>query len=198
MPVLHTTVPGFADPVLDSQSAFRNILDAMARPGRIVTLAQDIETPDGLASAAASVCLCLFDQGTSVWLDPAVATPENEAFLKFHTGCTMTDTPQSANFAVCSGDNPQLDWGSFSLGSPEYPDRSTTILVQAKSLSEDNGIRMSGPGIETDVQLNVGGVTAEFWQTVRENNALFPLGVDFILVSEDKIVGLPRSTRVEG
>ncbi len=46
--------PGFADPGSGSQRVFRVILDAMARPGRLGTIAEDLDPPAPLTIGAAA------------------------------------------------------------------------------------------------------------------------------------------------
>src|SRR5262245_39312327 len=59
---------GLAEPVLGSQQIFRAVLDAMAHPGRIVSVPPPLDTPAPLWSATASMCLTLVDGETPVWL----------------------------------------------------------------------------------------------------------------------------------
>jgi len=72
-----TLLAGFSDTTLDSQRAFRAALDALSRPGRIVTMPDLL--PDGapvpLMPATAALALALFDYETPVWLDEAADTP---------------------------------------------------------------------------------------------------------------------------
>lgn len=192
-----TPIPGLSDPVFDSQAIFRAVLDAMARPGRIVAMPRGIDAPDGLAPAAAQTCLCLLDQTMSVWLDDVVRTPAAETYLRFHTGCDIAEDPAQANFALLSGNGRIADIGLFNPGTPEYPDRSTTVILQIDGLIEGSGTRLTGPGIESERRLDVREAPAGLWRTVAANNSLFPLGIDFLFVSGNRMAGLPRSVQVE-
>ncbi|MEX2618274.1 MAG: phosphonate C-P lyase system protein PhnH [Alphaproteobacteria bacterium] len=193
---LHTPLPGLADPVFDSQSIFRTVLQALSRPGRIYRMPVDLPAPEGLAGAG--ICLCLLDRDTSLWLDAPLRTPAIESFLRFHTGCTITGDPETAGFAIMASLPDRAEIARFNAGTPEYPDRSTTIIVQTEGLRDDRGARLSGPGIEREHRLDVAGAAPAFWAAVRASNAQFPLGVDFLFVAGDRLAGLPRSILVEG
>ena len=58
---MNTLTPGFADPVLDAQAAFRAVLEAMSRPGRVVVAGSALRPPAPLCPAAAAVLLALAD-----------------------------------------------------------------------------------------------------------------------------------------
>lgn len=194
---LSTALPGFADPVFDSQSVFRTILDALARPGRIASMPCDpLTTPDGLNPAAASICLCLLDPSTCLWLDSGVGNSEIQAFLKFHSGCSIVSDPQAASFAILSDIARISDVHTFNQGTPEYPDRSTTVIVQVDDLAEGTGTTLTGPGIERERRLDVAGFTDEGWRTLAMNNAQYPLGVDILFAADTRLAGLPRSVRI--
>jgi alpha-D-ribose 1-methylphosphonate 5-triphosphate synthase subunit PhnH len=44
----------------------------------------------------------------------------------------------------------------------------------------------------------VEGLAPAFWQALRRNHAMFPRGVDLILVAGTEILALPRTTFLEG
>ncbi len=58
--------PAFAEPGLESQSAFRAVMTAMSRPGLVQELRHDLSPPAPLSAGAATVALTLFDYETPV------------------------------------------------------------------------------------------------------------------------------------
>ena len=69
---LQNLAPGFHDPQLDAQRVFRQLLQAMARPGQIVPIDRLPEAPKPLSGGAAALALTLFDLDTPIWLDEAL------------------------------------------------------------------------------------------------------------------------------
>jgi alpha-D-ribose 1-methylphosphonate 5-triphosphate synthase subunit PhnH len=187
--------PSFTDPVLDSQRAFRAVLDAMAHPGRIVT-ATAPGAPPPLGSAAAAVCLTLLDFDTPLWLDAAAANAGVVDYLRFHCGMALVEAPGTARFVLIADATriPSLD--DLEAGTDERPDLSATVVLQVARLSRGRGPRLTGPGIESEARLEVAGAP-QLWAMASANAARFPRGVDFILCAGDRLAALPRTTRVE-
>ena len=52
---LSRIAPGFADPVRDSQAVFREVMESVARPGRVAQLGFAAAAPHGLSRAAGAV-----------------------------------------------------------------------------------------------------------------------------------------------
>ena len=179
---------GFADAPVESARAFRACLSALARPGRIQTVA-GARPPGPMSVAAGSVLLTLADATTPLYLAPSHDTPEVRGWIAFHTGAPMAEAAAAA-FALGT-------WAAlapvsrFSVGTPDYPDRAATLIVETAALSPPD-VRLTGPGIETEATARL----PEREAFVR-NCARFPLGFDCILTSGDRILGLPRSTHVE-
>lgn len=188
---------GLPDPVYDSQAVFRSVLAAFSRPGRISFIAVDIEQPSGLHTASAAIALSLFDLSTPYCIDPAIGTDAAIDFIGFHSGARPTDEPKMATFAITGGVGNAVSWDSFAIGTPDYPDRSTTIIVQVDNLKEGGPVALTGPGIQTEHRIQVDGVDAGFWSARQQNAQLYPLGTDIVLVSGARILCLPRTTRVE-
>ena len=189
---------GFADPVLDSQRVFRGVLDAMAEPGRVITLDAPPSAPSRLHPATVAIALALLDFETPVWLDAAAGTPEAVAHLRFHCGCPIVADPARARFAIIGDPDAMPEIAVFDAGSDEYPDRSATLIVQAGTLRAGRGCRLTGPGIVTEARLEVGGLSGRFWEALRGNHARFPRGVDVLLAAGPSLAALPRTTWVEG
>ena len=191
-------LPGFADPVFGAQRLFRVVLDAMSHPGRIVEIGGLPDAPAPLTPTAAAVCLTLADFDTPLWIDDRSAGAEAaRRHLRFHCGCPLPETHETAAFAVVTDPENLPPLASFALGSDEYPDRSATIVLQVDRLADQAGVMLSGPGIEDNAAFDAGPLLPGFWDQVKANRALFPRGVDLIFAAADRIAALPRSSRVE-
>jgi alpha-D-ribose 1-methylphosphonate 5-triphosphate synthase subunit PhnH len=189
--------PGFADKVLSAQSTFRSVMEAMARPGTVQRVAASVGTPTGVARGTAAIALTLFDHDTPIWLDPMLAqTSEITRWLKFHTSAPVVVDSSIASFALIAdaGALPGLD--RFSFGTNEYPDRSTTLVIQVESLAQGPAYRLRGPGIEDATVLQATVRPPDLFERLAVNAALFPRGIDVLLVCDDLIVALPRTTRI--
>src|SRR5215813_1946198 len=121
---------GFVDPVLGSQRVFRRVLEAMAHPGRIVTLDALLDTPASFAPASAAVCLTLLDFETPLWLDDAARAPEAMEWLRFHCGVPLVDQPEAARFALVLAPATMPENDEFDAGTDAMPDRSATLILQ--------------------------------------------------------------------
>lgn len=179
---------GFADPPVQAAQAFRATLSALARPGRIEALGGAV-APAPVSAAAATLLLTLCDAETPLFLAPGHDSAALRDWVAFHIGAPVVGRSE-AMFALGS-------WaalgplGRYAIGTPEFPDRSTTLIVELDHLAAE-GAHLTGPGIETEARLSL-PETAAF----RANRALFPLGLDFFFTAGTRLAALPRSTRVE-
>ena len=150
---------GFADPALDAQATFRCLLEALAHPGRVVKVPRGLPAPPApLLAPAYAVALTLLDFETPLWLDPALATPEVIDTLRLQCGCPIVPR-RDARFALLTGTGAPL--AAFDQGTPEYPDRSATLIWQVDALADDRGACLSGPGIQTSTLLQLEPVGPE-------------------------------------
>lgn len=179
---------GFANAPVEAARAFRTVLDAMARPGRIAAIS-GATPPAALSRAAGAVLLTLADPLTPVHLAGGCDDPAVIDWIRFHTGAPIAPR-EAAAFAVGSWQSlAPLD--AYPIGTAEYPDRSATLIVECATLSTC-GAQLSGPGIKGTTGLAVPDLKA-----LQRNAALYPLGLDFIFCAGDRLAALPRTTRVE-
>jgi len=187
---------GFLSPALASQQVFRAALDAFARPGRIARVEAAAEGPPELHAATCALALALLDQDTRLWLSPSLRTGSTANYLRFHTGCVLVAEAGLADFALAAAaELPPLE--AFGCGSEDYPDRSSTVVIQVGSLREGEGWKLSGPGIKATARLAAGGLRGEFPGEWAQNRRLFPRGVDVFLACDGELCGLPRTTHIE-
>jgi len=187
----------YADPVFDSQAVFRNLMSAVAYPGRPVVLDRTVETPAPLNVATTALCLALADFETPLWLDRRSATDEAIRHLRFHCGTPFASDPAHARFAVIADPLAMPRLGAFHQGDVEYPDRSTTLVIQVPSLTDGPRTVWSGPGIREPAVVQVAGLPEWFWSDWDLEREIYPLGVDVFFTCENAILGLPRTIRVE-
>ena len=188
---------GFADKVLSAQSTFRSVMDATARPGSIQRIASAAGAPPAMMRGSAAIALTLFDHDTPIWLDPKMsATPDVGKWLKFHTSAPVVPDSTTASFALVGDPQnlPALD--RFAFGSTEYPDRSTTLILQVESLTDGPAVELRGPGIDGAATLRALTEPRDLFERLAINATLFPRGIDVVLVHEDCIVAIPRTTRL--
>lgn len=187
---------GFADKVLSAQSTFRSVMNAMARPGSVQLVSAAAGTPGPMMHGTAAITLTLFDHDTPVWLDSAMsATSDVAKWLKFHTSAPVIADTSVCSFAVIGDARnlPPLD--RFALGSNEYPDRSTTLILQVDSLTSGPAWELTGPGIDGAAVLQA-TIGANLFEQLAVNATLFPRGVDVVLVHDDAVIAIPRTTRL--
>ncbi|WP_275198323.1 phosphonate C-P lyase system protein PhnH [Bradyrhizobium sp. CSA207] len=189
--------PGFVDKVLSAQSTFRSVMDAMARPGSVQRIVPMAGAPAMMMRGTAAIALTLFDHDTPIWLDARMTESSDVVkWLKFHTGAPVVQDCSIASFALISDGAALPALERFALGSNEYPDRSTTLIVQVDSLAAGRGFELRGPGIDSVATLQAAIRPADLFERLRVNEALFPRGIDVVLVADDAVVAIPRTTRV--
>ncbi|WP_368744783.1 phosphonate C-P lyase system protein PhnH [Desertibaculum subflavum] len=191
------TLSGFAEPPRDSQVTFRAMLAAIAEPGLVQRVELALDAPAPLGRALASACLTLLDFETPVWLAPGIGKAAGD-WIAFHTGAPLATDPAAAAFAVLAEGDDLLPLDRFALGSDESPELGASLLVQVRGVAADAGAVWFGPGIETTRRVAVDGIDARFWPARAALAPLFPRGLDIFFCAGDRVVALPRTTKVEG
>jgi alpha-D-ribose 1-methylphosphonate 5-triphosphate synthase subunit PhnH len=179
----------------EAQAAFRALMDALARPGEIRRI-PGVSAPSPLLPATAAILRSLADYETPVWLDARFAEESAAAdWIRFHTGAPLAREAEQAVFAVVADAQDMPSFTAFAQGSAEYPDRSTTIIVQMDSFAGET-FTLAGPGIKTERIVTVGALPHDFPERWAANRALFPRGIDLVLVAGEQVVAFPRTVNV--
>src|SRR6202140_952190 len=188
---------GFAHKGLSGKSTFRSVMDAMARPGSVQRIVAASGAPAAMMRGTAAIALTLFDHDTPVWLDPLMSeTSEVTKWLKFHSGAPVIADSSICSFALIGDARALPGLDRFAFGSSEYPDRSTTLILQVESVTQGSVLELRGPGIDGVAMLQATIQPTDLFERLAINAALFPRGIDVVLVHDDAIVAIPRTTRL--
>ncbi len=183
---------------LETQHVFRTIMRAMANPGAIHRLGDFASTPgtDGVQLLADT----LLDQEVTFCVIGDHRASELEDRLYERTKSRITDLSLADFIIVTGGGKGRLL--AANRGTPEYPDRGSTVLFGVDSLIEgspsDFSVHLSGPGIPGERYVKIHGIAPDMIRHLRELNSEYPLGVDSIFVdNKDCITCIPRSSQIK-
>jgi alpha-D-ribose 1-methylphosphonate 5-triphosphate synthase subunit PhnH len=98
-------------------------------------------------------------------------------------------------FAALASEAQVAALAALRVGTLPYPDEAATLFAPAR-IGSGQALRLSGPGVNGTVTIEIGDVDASFWR-VRAKAIRYPLGWDLYLVDGDRLVGIPRSTKIE-
>ncbi|CAN5251075.1 phosphonate C-P lyase system protein PhnH [soil metagenome] len=185
----------------ESQQAFRALLDALARPGRVVALPTSLtdRMPPAIVPAAAladvEVAVAVLSGPDDSWADAVLHA----------TGARATP-PALAQMVVCRRAPAPAELAVLERGDAASPERGTRVSIACRSLRAPEGGRaagsglaltLRGPGVEGTAHVVVDGLHPDVLQALVDANRSFPAGIDTWLVADDgSVVGLPRSTSV--
>ncbi|NEO53425.1 MAG: phosphonate C-P lyase system protein PhnH [Okeania sp. SIO3B5] len=189
-----TKLPGLPDIVHDSQRTFLNLLNALSYPGKQQQIDAKLTPPSDLNIACAAACLTMLDLETKVWLSSDFHQ-DVKAWLLFHTGCHFTENSQIADFAVIKNIQTIPNLSNFHHGTAEEPENSTTLFVQGTNLESGDKVILTGPGILKETSISIPKLPEFFWSEWEVNFNNYPLGVDIFFFVQNKVIGLPRTTK---
>ncbi len=188
---------GFSDTSRQSNEIFRTVMNALSHPGRIFELDTELACPPAVNHTATAILMALADYETPIWFAPDIASNQLTSHFSFHTGCTISPTASDAAFAVASISSNFSFINELSLGTSENPHLSATLILMIDGFADAEGLKLTGPGIKDQAYVNPERLPDEVISMITQNAKLFPLGIDLLLASDDQLVGIPRSTKLE-
>lgn len=195
---------GLTDAARSAQQVFRVMVDVLSRPGTVLPLPIAPDAPLPLTPELAAMALALADAEAPLWLDAPLAASEQVArYLRFHTGARIVADPSQAAFALVSDALSMPELQAFAQGTPDYPDRSTTLIVAVDRLAPApvgarGALTLEGPGIRERTALAAEPLPPGIRAQLAANRARYPRGVDCFFASGGHVAAIPRSTTILG
>jgi alpha-D-ribose 1-methylphosphonate 5-triphosphate synthase subunit PhnH len=217
-----TTKESSFNPVFDSQSAFRALLDAISRPGTIAELPRPAyaATPVGLNPHVLTVVSTLCDNRASLALVPPSCANLGDwhRYFAFNISSAIV-TLTAADYVVLAGAYCPAGFSKIATGDPEFPEDGSTAIIQVDELiapevgsvqkqgsrvdDHDDSVAtttvtLSGPGVPDLRTLAIFGLDAEYLASREHLCAEYPTGVDIFFVdSLGRVASIPRSSSVD-
>jgi alpha-D-ribose 1-methylphosphonate 5-triphosphate synthase subunit PhnH len=179
------------------QQAFRAVLDAFARPGKHATFM------DGAGEALPHLLATVLDESMTL-ADPdrLLDADQRRLLLAPEAG------PNEARFILFDGKCAPPPGYEPPLGTLDAPEGGATLILavealllgsQAHSPAEPGcmTLNLRGPGIEDQTTLHVAGLHGAWLDRRAHWVREFPLGVDLVLCARQRLVALPRTTRID-
>lgn len=162
-----------------SNAVFDAIMWALARPGRL----RDLPEP-----GMSQIVEALIDRECAVHCaDPDLARTARR------TGAALVAPEAADHVFLADVQAPLLE--QLRCGSDLHPEDGAT-LVAAADFSTGCRLRLTGPGVDGEEIVTVGGLPGDVWQR-RARAMRYPMGFEIVLIDGARILGLPRSTRAE-
>lgn len=174
----------------EAQRLFRVCLDALSQPGRIAPL--DCEPIGDQYPAAVLPLLALTDLMT-----PVGTLDDDDALLRELS--VLTGAPVSgASDArwVLATDGSVHRFRELNPGLALRPEQGAMVCLQVDALGTGPAYRLTGPGIDAATTLRVTGLPDGFVEARSELVDTPPSGVDFLLVGDQQIAAIPRTTAI--
>ena len=162
--------------------AYEALLNALARPGEAQLLP---------ATGFEVAGTCLLDLEVSFFASDVILSRQLQ-----RTGARQAE-PENADYLFF----PTLHEAAVAeatkagRGDRLYPERAATLFIGAH-FNHGRRLDLTGPGIQGERQIRIDGVAPAFWAE-RTRACRYPLGWDVFLIDGAKVIGLPRSTKLE-
>jgi alpha-D-ribose 1-methylphosphonate 5-triphosphate synthase subunit PhnH len=187
------------DKVFDTQKFYRQMLDTMARPGKICPLpVLDLRPPAGLGTFAAGIAFTLLDSETGFAVAPA--RDDWREYLRLNTGAEA-EPVSAAEFIIADGrlDLPEIN--EINRGNLLSPEEGSTLILLVDRVSGGGPgacLTLSGPGVKGSAALVAQGLDPANLDRILRLNEEFPLGIDVFFVDPyGNLAAVPRSSAVD-
>lgn len=171
----------------NQQQIFRQLMEAMSRPGLIIDLSSWLEN----FNSDLGVLATLLDAEVGLADHHNILPDEHWPMLQ-----ARESDAEQADYILCDGQRaPDF---SPKLGSLSCPDQSATLIFRVLNFEEEGlKLKLTGPGIQQKTEVAIAGLHGAWLQNRALWIEAFPMGVDCIFTDRTSVMALPRTTKVE-
>lgn len=187
------------DMVFDCQKVFKSIMNAMAKPGTVFKIEEQIKKIASDHKAVTAIAMTLMDNRTRFYITNCdeLLTDIREKTM------AVKSNAENADFLIAVDVENMMDCGTCLLdcakvGTLPEPHKSATIIVCLDNFGGET-LTLTGPGIDGEkvIGLPESGI---LWMKKRASkNYEFPCGVDILFCTDKgELMGIPRTVKTGG
>lgn len=172
------------------QLVYMQLLNAFSFVGKVNSFPNAALSEGASIALAASLC------------DAAVSLADPQGcLLASHWPLLQAKQSECATAELVLVKGSEFHDTAYSVGSLPSPEQGATLIISVNSLSngdEQRGLtlRVVGPGVDGEITLYVEGLDVQWLSLHQAQQAHFPMGLDFVLVSDTQLVALPRTAKI--
>ena len=188
------------DLVFDCQKVFKQLMDALAMPGKICSIAregQNLEHPQGVMAA---VALTLVDHSCTFAVIRNHSLEEELRQMTYGRPAALEEAdyiflPDSQDM---ENDQVENTLEKAKKGTLPEPHKSAALFVGIPSLQDGEESILTGPGVKGQISIHL-PQTGTRWLKIRQEMEIeFPCGVEiYFLTSEGELMAVPRKVKWE-
>lgn len=187
------------DAVFDCQKVFKTLMNAMARPGKIFSIADSAKKLEREQAALFACALTVLDNRCRffVWENEVLSQDLIQMTYAVPSHKEAADylfIPQTEEAATVH----EAVLPAAKVGTLPEPHKSATLFIALESLAGDRQIRLTGPGVDGELSTALPEECIMWLQTRGRMAWEFPCGVElYFLTQEGQVLCIPRTTKIE-
>lgn len=188
------------DMVFDCQKVFKEVMNALARPGKIFFIGDSAAKLENEHKTLLAVALTFLDNGCKYFTSEKQEWSEE---IRERTMAFGSDVEEADFLLIPRTDTETVNCSELfqraKSGSLAEPHKSALFFIELDSLTQGEGLWLEGPGIKEKIQVNL-PENGRMWLEEREKQEYeYPCGVELIFCTpEGEIMGIPRSVKTGG
>lgn len=185
------------DFVYDGQSVFRQILHAMANPGKKGSIAEEASRFGGEYGALLAIGCTLLDNEEIMYVEKNPRLSQELHSLTLSRPGSLTD----ADYVFLSS---EMNYGTLEQilkkvkkGTYVDPQQSATILFSCRQIDGSGEMTLEGPGIDGKIHISVNPYIKKIIEIRQTMETEYPLGTDLIFADlQGNLLCVPRLCRI--
>lgn len=187
------------DPVFDCQQVFKALMNAMARPGTVQSIAPQAGHLEGERAPLLAAGLTLLDNWRKFYVDSDPELAQTLRELTYGVPAPLEEADYLFLVRPCAPEACEAALGAAKAGTLAEPDRSATFFVLLDALTGGPAMTLTGPGVDGAIQIHLPEAGSQ-WIRIRERMGFeFPCGIELCFVTPGgELMAVPRKVKIGG